>query len=147
MDQGPSKRNVNWNGGSMGEQQHYDRPAPYLIATSAPKFEDDELSVGNTNCCHYCCSRFRPGIDGTNRASNEPEHDPYQCQEDRDVFAVELSRAVPQDPIRGSQKCIADNDRPEIGDRATENDDKRRRDRRGYEPRAPQSQRRYPSVL
>jgi hypothetical protein len=64
MGQCPCKRNVDWNGGRMGEEEHHDRPPPYLVATSAPEFEDDEQSVGNANCCHYGGSRFRPRIDG-----------------------------------------------------------------------------------
>ena len=58
----PGKRNVDWNGGSMGEQQHHDRPAPHLVATSAPEFEDDEQSVDNANCCHHRRPGFRPRI-------------------------------------------------------------------------------------
>jgi predicted ATPase len=132
----PGKRNVDWNGGSMGEQQHHDRPAPYLVATSAPEFEDDEQSVDNANCCHHRRPGFRPRIDGPDRASDYPDKDPYQRQHDEDVLPLELSRSRPQDSVGGGQKRIADNDRPEVGDRAAEDDDKRRRDRRGYEPKA-----------
>ena len=49
MGPGAGERNVDWNGGGMGEQQHHDRPAPHLVATSAPEFDDDEQSVGNAN--------------------------------------------------------------------------------------------------
>src|SRR6476619_3128791 len=143
----PGKRNVDWNSGSMGEQQHYDRPAPHLVATSPPEFEDDEQSVDNANCCHHRRTGLRPRINGPDRASDYPDRDPYQRQHDGDVLALELSRSRPQDPVRGGQKRIADNDRPEVGYRAAEDDDKRRRDRRGYEPRSPQGQRSYPSVL
>ena len=78
----PGKRNVDWNGGGMGEEEHHDRPPPYVVATSTPEFEDDEQSVDNANCCYHCGSRFRPRIDGPDRASNQPEYDPHQCQGD-----------------------------------------------------------------
>ncbi len=40
MGQRPRKRNVEWNGGGMRQEQYYDWPSPHLIATSAPEFED-----------------------------------------------------------------------------------------------------------
>ena len=71
----PGKRNVDRNCGGMGEEQHHDRPPPYLVATSAPELEDNEQSVDNANCCHHRGSGFRPRIDGADRARNQPEYD------------------------------------------------------------------------
>src|SRR6476659_4625463 len=147
MGQCPGKRNVDWNGGRMGKEQRYDRPTPHVVATSAPEFEDGEQGVDNSDCRHHRRPGFRPRIDGPDRASDYPEQDPYHRQHDGDVLGLELSRSRPQDPVGGGQKRIADNDRPEVGYRAAEDDDKRRRDRRDYEPRSPQGQRSYPSVL
>ena len=42
-------------------------------------------------------------------------------------LTIERPRATPQDPISGSQKCVADDYRPKVGDRAAEDDNKRRR--------------------
>ena len=147
MGQCPGKRNVDWNGGGMGKEQRYDRPTPHVVATSAPEFEDGEQGVDNSDCRHHRRPGFRPRIDGPDRASDYPKQDPYERQQDGDVLALELSRSRPQDPIGGSQKRVADDNRPKVGDRATENDDKCRRDGSGDKPRSPQSQRRYPSVL
>ena len=80
MGQCPGKRNVDWNGGGMGEQQHYDRPTPHVVATSAPQFEDGEQGVDNSDCRHHRRPGFRPRIDGADRAGDYPEQDPYQCQ-------------------------------------------------------------------
>jgi len=104
--------------------------------------------VGNGLCldsrlldrAHLCAAGGPGDGDGSNWHS-------YQRQHNRDLLGLELSRSRPQDPVGGGQKRIADNDRPEVGDRATENDDKHRSDRSGDKPRSPQSQRRYPSVL
>ena len=38
----PGKRNMDWDGRGVGEEQHHDRPAPHLVATSAPEFESGE---------------------------------------------------------------------------------------------------------
>ena len=96
MDPCPGKRNADWNDDGMDEKQHHDRPTPHLVATSAPEFESGEQSVDNADYRHHRCSGFRPRIDGTDRASNQPEYDTQQCQEDRDILAIERPRASPR---------------------------------------------------
>src|ERR1700722_14507981 len=58
----PSKRNVDWDGDGMSEEQRYDRPTPYIVATSTPELKRGEKSVDDANRHHDGGPGLRPGV-------------------------------------------------------------------------------------
>ena len=78
----PSKRNVDWDGDGMSEEQRYDRPTRYIVATSTPELKRGEQSLDDANRHHDSGPGFRLGVDRTDRASYQPRYHPYHCQRD-----------------------------------------------------------------